>query len=294
MNIGVIGGGAIGLLISGYLSSDHNITIYVKRDEQRDSINNKGLFFSHSTKPIFVNSKLIEDMKKEDCVIICVKQSQIPSVFPKLHKADINTHFLFLQNGMGHIKFIKNMNQPVYLGVVEHGALRINDHTVMHSGNGIIKISGYNKTKQESRELIHLLDQPAFPVVMEESWSQLLAEKLVINAVINPLTALFDCKNGYISTNSYIHGLARELCREAALVLGLDDFEEQWRRVSDVVEKTAENTSSMCKDIKDNRKTEIEAITGYLIENKKNINIPYTSFVYNSIKALEVKKGITG
>ena len=35
MNIGVIGGGAIGLLVSSYLSTFHDVTVYVYRETQK-------------------------------------------------------------------------------------------------------------------------------------------------------------------------------------------------------------------------------------------------------------------
>ena len=41
MKIGVIGGGAIGLLFSYYLSEHHSISLYVHSKEQFDSMNER-------------------------------------------------------------------------------------------------------------------------------------------------------------------------------------------------------------------------------------------------------------
>ncbi|WP_165767890.1 2-dehydropantoate 2-reductase [Virgibacillus indicus] len=291
MDIGVIGGGSVGLLLSGYLSLQHTVTLYVRRSEQKSTINSGGIEFTHSTKSIPIKSLLIGEQKKEDCIIICVKQTDIASALRVLEQVNEDTSVIFLQNGMGHVKYLKGMKHPVYLGTIEHGALRMDDRTVRHSGKGNIKLSAYNQDMLSCSKLSKKLHQEYFPVIATEHWSKLLAEKLVINAVINPLTALFDCKNGELLNNTFILKLARELCRETSLVLGLNG-EEQWERVKKVAENTAENRSSMCTDLKENRKTEIEAITGYLLDNSENKHIPYTAFVYDSIKALEVKKGI--
>lgn len=291
MDIGVIGGGSVGLLLSGYLALQHTVTVYVRRGEQKSAINSGGIQLAHSAKPIPVKSLLIDELKKEDCIIICVKQNDIASAIGYLDKMNEAAPLIFLQNGMGHIKYLKNIKQAVYLGTVEHGALRMDDRTVRHSGKGNIKLSAYNNGLLKCKELSSKLHQEDFPVIAAGHWSKLLAEKLAINAVINPLTALFDCKNGELLNNAYILRLARELCRETSQVLDLNG-EKQWERVKKVAENTAENHSSMCTDLKENRKTEIEAIIGYLLENSENKHIPFTAFVYDSIKALEAKKGI--
>jgi 2-dehydropantoate 2-reductase len=44
----------------------------------------------------------------------------------------------------------------------------------------------------------------------------------------------------------------------------------------------------MWKDIKEGRQTENDAISGYLLQHAK-MDIPYTAFVYHSIKTLETK-----
>ena len=291
MNIGVVGGGSVGLLLSSYLALNHNITVYVRREEQKKAINHSGILLAHSEMPISVNCLLIEELKKEDCIVICVKQTGVASVIKYLCQENEDTPLLFLQNGMGHLDLVNKMKQPVFLGTVEHGALKIDDRTVKHSGIGNIKLAPYNQDPENSEELSRQLHQGNFPVFPTEDWWGLLAEKLVINAVINPLTAMFDCKNGEILKNNYILKLAEKLCRETSQILGLNE-KEQWERVKKVAEKTGSNYSSMCTDIKRNRKTEIEAISGYLLKNSEKKATPFTVFVYYSIKALEVKKGI--
>ena len=291
MNIGIIGGGAIGLLISSYLASRHRTTIYVRREQQKNKLNREGILHDSSSKPVKVRALLGTELKKEDCYIVCVKQAHIPTIIPMLAMIDAQTPVVFLQNGMGHLDLITT-KQPILVGVVDHGALKINDHTVTHKGKGTIRLAAYAKAEKQLKGLVDAFHQPNFPVYIEKEWSQLLAGKLIVNTVINPVTAVFDIKNGEILHNRYIHTLAKSLCEEAALILELD-FRDQWKYIQQVAEKTAQNTSSMLKDLREHRKTELEAITGYLIGKNKHHSIPNTLFIYNSVKALELKKGIT-
>ena len=45
MRIGIIGGGAIGLLFANYLSENHDVTIFTRTKEQAELLNRDGLNF---------------------------------------------------------------------------------------------------------------------------------------------------------------------------------------------------------------------------------------------------------
>lgn len=288
MKIGVIGGGSVGLLVSSFLCEKHDVTIYVRSKEQKIALNSCGLYFSDFVDPLSVRALLLEEIEEADCYIICVKQHHIAQVLPIINQLHRQTPLLFLQNGMGHMKLLKEIDHPVFLGVVEHGALRKNNHHVYHTGKGSIKLAVYQGKHQLLIDMVHQLHLPEFPIETVEEWERLLAEKLMINAVINPLTALFNIPNGQILTNPYICYLAKKLCKEAASVLKLDD-DIQWERIQRIAYQTQENISSMLTDIREGKQTENEAISGFLIQESQE-SIPYTSFVYHGVKALALKK----
>lgn len=289
MKIGIVGGGSVGLLVSSYLCEHHDITLYVRRKEQKEQINKIGIQIDDQIIHKQTKALLLAELKTEDCLIICVKQPELLDVLQFI-KDNSDTPIIFLQNGMGHLELIQSMSQPLFVGVVEHGARRMNDHKVNHTGKGNIKIASLTGTDGQLNKLTELLHHPNFPIEKARNWHRLLAEKLVINAVINPLTALFQVENGYILDNHYLKNIAKKLCEEAVQVLGLK-FSEQWAHVKDIARKTGRNRSSMLSDIEKGRPTEIEAITGYLV-NLTTADMPYTTFVYQSVKVIEMQKGI--
>lgn len=284
MRIGIIGAGSIGLLLSSYLSERHEVTIYVRRGEQKDVLNNQGLFLSDNGTPISVQALLLEEIQEADIFIVCVKQYQIVDVLSTLKR---QTPLLFLQNGMGHISQLERIDNDIYIGVTDHGALRKSDNYVIHTGKGAIKIAKYNDDANKVSVLAQQLNKPNFPVETAQDWRNLLAQKLVVNAVINPLTTLFNVYNREILNNQSIFHLAKKLCDEAATALQLD-YKTHLRKIKEVAYQTSGNMSSMLMDIKAGRQTEIDAISGYLIKNSRH-EMPYTTFVYHSIKALETK-----
>ncbi|WP_164669105.1 2-dehydropantoate 2-reductase [Virgibacillus doumboii] len=288
MKLGIIGGGSVGLLLGGFLAKNHQVTVYVKRGGQKQLLNKHGIWLVNATEPVPVRSLLLDEMRNEECFIVCVKQPHISRVIPAINKTNMNTPVIFLQNGMEHIKLLEKVSQPAIVGVVEHGAIRKNDYSVAHRGRGNIKLAVFKGERSTLDSIERQLHQPDFPIESFHDWELLLHEKLIVNAVINPISALFDITNGGILKNVHIQKLAREICCEVSFVLNLD-FNEQWNRVQTIAEQTGNNVSSMLKDIRENNETEIEAICGYLIKRSKQ-PIPYTSFIYQSIKALEEKK----
>jgi len=286
MNIGIVGGGAIGLLVGSYLGNEHDITLYVRRDAQLTEIEEHNIQLQvngEQRSEVEVEVKNISRISDHDCLFICVKQPQLKHVLPFLQHLKHDTPIVFLQNGMGHIEVAKQLNQASYLGVVEHGASKLNDYTVNHLGIGKIVLGSHTGDQVQLTKIKQAINQKDFPFEQSDEVTLLLKEKLIVNAVINPLTALFNVANGDIIENKHIKILAEKVCQEVANTLKLDEA-ASWRRVKTIAHNTRNNTSSMRADVLAKRETEIESIIGYVIEQGKE-KLPYTTFIYHSILA---------
>jgi len=286
MNIGIVGAGSIGLLLCGYISEQHDVTLYVRRDEQKNALLEHGVqLYEQSTfkRNVRPHISLIEHMTTHDCLFICVKQPEIPYLVQLLTSIPSNMPIIFLQNGMGHIERIKQLPHPTYVGVVEHGASRMKDVQVNHLGRGKIVLATFNGNKEKAEQLVQGLHQATFPFQLAVDWQTLLANKLIVNAVINPLTALFDVPNGEIIENPHIHSIARRLCEEVSSALQLNT-EHSWELVCMIANNTKHNTSSMRADILAMRETEIEAMNGYIAKIDPTLHLNY--WIYTSILAL--------
>jgi 2-dehydropantoate 2-reductase len=115
--------------------------------------------------------------------------------------------------------------------------------------------------------------------------------KLVVNTIINPLTAIFDCKNGEV-----LEGPRGELIRLLIKEIGpivrslvppesqflVDDLDPQGktlmfaddsliRRARLTAIKTGANTSSMLQDVRCGRQTEIDYINGYVVSHGERL-----------------------
>lgn len=142
-----------------------------------------------------------------------------------------------------------------------------------------------SKQAGESNFLLQCLrEAPALSTSLEseEGIIHIQLQKLAINAVINPLTAIFDCLNGELFDDPRRLALMRlllseispvisailtssfteEPSSEAASIFSLSALE---RIIFDAAGKTAQNISSMRQDMLAGRRTEIDYINGYIV-----------------------------
>lgn len=295
MKISIIGGGSIGLLFAYYLHPFHEVVLYTKTRTQMENLQAKGLTLKKDnvSNRIKIVCKHIQDFRQhqEELTIITVKQYQLESLLKTITLTE-TAPILFLQNGMGHLKWLETLDSNhIFVGSVEHGAYRENDVTVHHTGEGITRLANY---KGDIGKLIQLIEplRTVFPFKLEENYEEMLIRKLVVNAVINPLTAILHVENGQLVENLYYAHLLNSLFKEVTGILELEAEKAYYENLIHICKKTSHNRSSMLKDIEANRPTEIDAILGYLLEKAehKKIEAPLTEAYYHCIKGKELRR----
>jgi len=125
-----------------------------------------------------------------------------------------------------------------------------------------------------------------------------LLEKLAVNACINPVTALLECRNGALLSDPHARALLEDLCGETSAVLqALHERESPLSMdvsraallagALDVAARTAANASSMQQDVALRRPTEIDFISGYLLRlaSEYEVEMPRTKVLTQLIKA---------
>jgi len=215
------------------------------------------------------------------------------------HRLASSSTILFTQNGMGTVEdvtssvFPNPSTRPYYLkSITSHGVYSLGPFRSVHAGLANVTIGrailpGQPDTRNPSQSQ-YLIDRIVGCSGLEakevepHELIRLQLEKLVVNAMINPLTAIFNCKNGELFNRGSIVHLMRLLLAEASQVIQLmselhNDPETASRFstqkletiVLDVAEKTAKNTSSMLQDVRAGRATEIDYINGYIVKRGK-------------------------
>jgi 2-dehydropantoate 2-reductase len=294
MKVGVIGGGAIGMLFSAYLGKHFDINLYVKRPEQREVINSTGIILHHEDSLETVQIKAVGDfgdLSENDLIIIAVKQYHLASLSGTLWKIPQDTPLLFLQNGIGHLKLLEQLpHSHLFVGTVEHGALKVADNEVAHKGKGKTNAAVFRGNDKMLRELSQSCID--FPFHIQPDYELMLLEKLAVNAVINPLSAVLGVRNGQLVESDDFKDLAQSVFNEIIVLYPRLNSIIDFNDIKAIASNTSGNTSSMLADLQTNRQTEIEAILGAVIEEAKvnDVSLSIIPILYKMVKGLDKER----
>ncbi|MGE8079312.1 2-dehydropantoate 2-reductase [Peribacillus loiseleuriae] len=292
MNIGIIGGGSIGLLFAAYLSDTYETTLYTRTKKQADVLMELGLTLKRDGFTMIKRVKVVpisEGITYHNLLFIAVKQYHMEDVFSIIQDREIP--LVFLQNGFTHIKMMKEaVSKEIYVGVVEHGALKQGDTTVEHTGIGVTRIAAYSGNLDDF-PLYHE-ELGTFPFIAEKDYQEMLLKKLLVNAMINPLTAILKVENGDLIENPHFYSLFKKYFEELSNIFELENREHIFRHIEQVCLATSKNRSSMLKDIESGRRTEIDAITGHIMEIaiERGKSYEMTAFIYSLVKGMESRE----
>lgn len=216
--------------------------------------------------------------------------------------------------------------RPTFLiGVISHGCHMKGQWAVVHAGVGVTSLGIFRDTSQyplppkslpsnlaeltpEQRSLHYPTDAELYSKSLSARYLlrtmtrsptlacaaypyldllQLQLEKLSSNALLNPITALFDVLNGATVQNAPLSTVQNMLAAELSLVIrslpelatipGLNQrfSAERLKNLAiQLATKTAANSSSMREDVRRARPTtEIEYINGYIVKRGREVGV---------------------
>jgi len=233
-----------------------------------------------------------------EIIIVCVKTYSLLAVCDELKKSGLlqgrmkNALFILLMNGMGNREVFDELDLPdsqVLEGITSLG--------VKLSEDGRVELKGKGKTILQDEVGVDkkkFMRDRFFEKGCEMEFAQDFKEhqynKLFVNSVINPITALTRRENGVVLSSALkntVEGAVREAVSVAAREGIMRDEKSVIEVVYSIAEKTFGNTSSMLQDILKGRMTEIDSINGYLIRlaKKHTIEVPVNEALYGLVKS---------
>lgn len=194
-------------------------------------------------------------------------------------------------NGMGNKEMLNLPPERVYEGVTSIG--------VKFSQDGSVELKGIAKTVFEDGIINGVKDflkkrfeQNGYEIEFAPDFKKQQWNKLFVNSVINPITALVGKSNGIV-LSCQLKSTVERIVEECVKVAGMEGIEAEkddvLKFVNSVASKTALNTSSMLQDVQKGKVTEIDSINGFVIRlaKKHGIPVPANETLYALVKALE-------
>ena len=300
MNITILGAGAMGSLFGGYLSRLNNVSVIDLNQSIVDSINGNGVRIKEKDGSVGVYHPKAytssSDLDVQDLIIVFVKSMFTVSAL-QANKGIIgkDTYIMTLQNGAGHeAKLLKAADRAhVIIGSTQHNSSVIGPGFVNHGGSGITSIGLLDGGSSALSSIAAAFTACGFECRTEDNVQKQIWKKIFTNTAASSLTALFQVPLGFIHADKDANYLMRQLCREAVEVaasLGLDfDLDETIDDVERVLINAPDGYTSIYADIKDGRKSEVDTISGAVVEAAKEqgVAVPYHDMLVHAIHALE-------
>ncbi len=291
MNITIVGTGAMASLFAARLSTVANISMIGSWQDAIDTIHRDGVTIENDGHYSGIHTATDPlDAPAADLAIVLVKTYKTDVAAPVAAKSlKPDGIALTLQNGLGNVEILAQHVgiDRAMLGVTMQGATLLGPGHIRTSGRGATHL-GYMPIERaapsdfsldaRAYEITALMNAAGLPAHVSADIDGLVWGKVIVNAGINPLTAILRIPNGALVESPDTLELMRLVSNEAYAVTKAKGivlpYPDPFERLKQVAILTATNFSSMLQDVMGKRPTEIDAINGKIVEHGKELGVP--------------------
>jgi 2-dehydropantoate 2-reductase len=288
MRIVIIGAGALGGVVGAHLTeAGEDVTLVEINVPRVRLLNETGLFISEGSKGercVRVHAVTsLDSLSPADLVFISVKsyqteaatRSALPVIGPK-------TYVLSMQNGIG--------NTEVMAGILglERVLCGITYHSIQHTGPNRLRYRPGIKPIQiapsdgnitpEIEKIGEVFRQAGLKTNVVENIDNVIWQKLLHNAVVNPVSALTGLTCRELLDDEDLQDFMRALCLEQIEVMKargipIVDEEDPYRPVINSQKALGKNRPSMWQDLVRANRTEVDAINGAVVREAERLGL---------------------
>ena len=274
MIITIAGCGALGTVLAARLiAGGAQVQLFQRPGEQLDALAAGGITIEASGagsagtwQPMAVAHDA-RALAPADLVLVLVKSGQTAHLTGLPDLLTSSGLVLSLQNGLGNAEALAGIvgAERVLAGCCTYGAYRIAPGVTGWGGEGELAFGPWTpEAMAHGRQAADVLADAGLAVRYLDDPRPALWRKLLLNLMINPVTALTGLRNGDIRHHPEAMDLVTRLMGEglaAAGLAGVDmDRVEIENALAATLEGTASNKSSMLQDVEAGRATEADAI----------------------------------
>ncbi|MET0377508.1 MAG: 2-dehydropantoate 2-reductase [Spongiibacteraceae bacterium] len=291
----VLGAGSIGCLYAAYLQRAGITAALLLRDQVRlQQFHDAGLTLQIDDIhwPVPIAAQVIDPSAATPRIrhlLLCTKAHHSVAAITAIQAAlAADATVGLLQNGMG----VREELQPLlpratfFHALSTEGAWQPQRFHVMHAGRGETVVGEVAADETPGRKTSGNAAATDFAAELHRSGLNARAvadiesrlwQKLAVNCVINPLTALHRCRNGALLDLPDLSPQLTAICGEITAVAGATgialEAAQLSEKVRDVIRGTAANRSSMLQDIEACRSTEIDYLNGFVVRQARRYGI---------------------
>ncbi|MGQ0555510.1 MAG: 2-dehydropantoate 2-reductase [Nitrospiraceae bacterium] len=280
----VVGAGSVGGFFGAHLAKNNPNVSFLLRPKTLEAVKRNGLTIRSAGGSFTVQPPVASDARelpKPDLIVLGVKAYDLDEVMDQIEPILTNkTVILTLQNGIDtEDRLIARINRDCVVGGVAYIYSKIAEPGVIdHYKKGAVAIGelmGY-----ESERLLAIRDlfaSAGIPCHLSKDLRRSKWEKMCWNCVFNPITVLIDDRVAKALDHPEMTGVIRQIVGECAAIsaalkvpLPLDMPE----RVVKASQEIRDIHTSMYDDWKAGRRTEIDSLNGFIVEQGRKLGIP--------------------
>ena len=303
----VIGPGALGslfgaLLAKSFSAGDNQLWLLDHNPTRAENLKREGLLYEKNNRLEHIAVQTCcsaLEIDRADVILVCVKSYDVTACLNRWQcLLQEGTLVIFLQNGIGHLHMDQHTDAatPVFATCSEGATLVAKGH-IRHCGSGTTSLGFLDQTTTHFNSLLNevcnCLNQCGLHSTVSDNILPQVWAKLFINVGINALTAIHQVPNGRLLESPDTVRMMTAAIDEAHQVAEASNIaimEDPLRATLKVCQATGANISSMLQDIRKMRRTEIEAINGFIVTEGKRLGIdtPTNLQLVAKIKAIEM------
>jgi 2-dehydropantoate 2-reductase len=288
MRILVVGAGALGGLIGGRLGeAGEDVTLLEANPARARLLAEEGLFLQEADQGerrvrLRVTTS-VEGMEPVDLLFVAVKSYQTEdAVRAALPAVGEKTWILSTQNGIGNVERIRRVvdTRRILTGITFHSIQHTGPNRMRYrTGIKPIQMSPLDGVvTDEVRAIAGVFRSAGLAAEVVANVDDVVWQKLVHNAVVNPVSALTGMTCSELLEDDDLQALMRALCLEIAGVMRargtpLEDAEDPYRPVVRSQKALAKNRPSMWQDLVRGLRTEIDAMNGGVVEEARKLGM---------------------
>ena len=278
----IVGPGAMGCMLAGLLAqAGRDVWLLDKDPERARTIDAQGILLEEDGASRTVRVPCTADpaaVPPAGALFLCVKAHDTAAAAAHARAlTNPETTVISLQNGAGNGEIIAGTlpGVPIVCGTTACGSTLTGPGRARLAGRGPTFLAALDPgSAARSEAAAALLESAGLEVRRLDDVQALVWSKLVVNAAINPMTAVLNIPNGQLmmeprwkETMLAAAGEVASVAHARGISLLFPSAEDEVQRVC---RATRDNISSMLQDIRRGRRTEVDAILG--IESLRRFN----------------------
>ncbi len=289
MRVAVVGLGGVGGYIGASLAKTSHEVVGFARGEHLNAIQNKGLQVFEDTQQWSANieaKSLDKATGYFDVVLFCVKSYDLADSFKALDACiDEKSILLSFSNGVCNAELLRHLSKSIVLDACVYILSHIEKNGVIRK-KGKVFAAVFGGDSCAVSVVKTLFQSAELRVKTPENIEKALWKKYIFIAAFATLTSYYDKSIGYVMEHCYaeVEGTLKEIVSVAKAKE--INIEEEVQKSLEVAKSLPYDAStSMHLDFQNNSQTELESLTGYIVQEARayGVELPYITKMYEKL-----------